>query len=70
MCQVCPETFTKLVSSSKVCLFFTSKRLEFHKAATTAAVQDSVLGHCRMGLAMGSHFSQTIAGIVHFEKRA
>lgn len=70
------KKFNKLVlelfpvtSSPKKDRLLTSKRLKLHKAATTAAVQDSVLGHCRVGLPMGTDFGHTVASIIHFKKR-
>lgn len=44
----------------------TSEGLKFHKAATAAAVQHFVLGHCWMGLSMRTDFDHAVAYLVHF----
>lgn len=46
----------------------TGQRLKLDETAATAAVQNFVLGDCRMCLPMGSDLGQTVTGVVHFEK--
>lgn len=58
-----------VTNSPRKDILLTSQRLKLHKAATTAAIQDSVLGHCGMGLPMGADFGHTVACIIRFEKR-
>lgn len=66
--NMCPGRFLGWFPFVHMCTV-TCKRLEFHKAATTAAVQDSVLGQCWMSLAMTSDFGYTITFIVQSVKR-
>lgn len=47
----------------------TGQRLKLDDTATTAAIQNFVLGDCRMCLPMGSDFGQTITSVIHFENR-
>lgn len=47
----------------------TRERLKLHEATTIPAVDNSVLGHCRLSLSVGTDFSDTIPCIVYFKKR-